>query len=589
MEILHGIGVTPGYAIGEAFVFEREDVLVRGRFVGADEIEKEVKRFEGSVTKVTQEIDEMRERVRGDLGENASSIFESYRWIAADPVFKDEVIRRIRNNRFTAEYSVDRSFNRLIRRLASIQNPYMRQRVGDIEDLEKRFLAALSGERTISVGQVDRPVVIVGHDLTPSQLATMDRTRVLGIATDVGGRTSHVAIMARDYGIPAVVGLETAGLDVTAGDTIVVDGTRGFVIIDPDEDTLDKYRNLEQQFIGYEIELAKKSQARIATQDGVQVSVLANMEFPEEIDAVLENGADGVGLFRTEFLYLAADRIPTEEEHTRVYRSVAEKMGGKPLVIRTFDLGADKLTSQDAKEFGRERNPALGLRGVRLYRVRPEAFRSQAAAIYRASAYGAVQLMVPMVSTLEDVVWVKERCQEVQQDLARRGEKFNPDMPVGAMIETPAAVIVAEIIAGQVSFFSIGTNDLVQYTLAVDRANERVAQDFEPLNPSVVRMIQQVLKVAAEQKIPAAMCGEMAGDVAVVALLLGLGLRNFSVSPSSIPEIKAVLGDMTVKRAEEVAGEVLKLRAIQDIRSYMETVNKELVPEMLRRGLGRYR
>ncbi|MBN1809974.1 MAG: phosphoenolpyruvate--protein phosphotransferase [Planctomycetes bacterium] len=583
MEILKGIGVTPGYATGEAFVFEREDVLVRGRFVRAEEVEREVERFQAAVKSVSDEIEEMRERVRGDLGDNVSRIFESYRWIVDDPVFKEEVERRVRNNRFTAEYSVDRSFKRLIRRLQNIPNPYMRQRIVDIEDLEKRFLSALSGARSEASGRLDRPVVVVGHDLSPAQLAGMDRRKILGIATDVGGRTSHTAIMARDYGIPAVVGLETAGLDVTAGDKVIVDGSRGLLIIDPDEGTLDRYRTLEQEYIGFEVELAKKSQAKVATKDGVGVSVFANMEFPEEIDVVLESGADGVGLFRTEFLYLAADRPPTEDEHATVYIEVAKGLGEKPVVVRTFDLGADKLMKADSAEMGSERNPALGLRGIRLYRVRPEVFRSQVAAIYRASAHGNVKMMVPMVTSVEDVRWVRERCWEVQQELKRRGEWFNPEMPVGVMVETPAAIMVADLIAREVDFFSIGTNDLVQYTLAVDRSNERVAQEFEPLNLSVLRMVDRIIRLGKDKNVPVAMCGEMAGDVNLVMLLLGMGLREFSVSPSSIPEVKAVLVELDAAKAEDVMREALHLHTLQEIRLFIEGANRDLMPEMFRR------
>ncbi|HHN46625.1 MAG TPA: phosphoenolpyruvate--protein phosphotransferase [Planctomycetes bacterium] len=589
MEILKGIGVTPGYAIGEAFVFEREDVLVRGRFVKEGDTEDEIARFETAVSKVTGEIDEMRDRVRGDLGDGVSGIFESYRWIVADPSFKDEVIGRIRNNRFTAEYSVDRSFKRLIRRLSTVKNPYMRQRVVDIEDLEKRFLAALSGERSQSLAGFERPVIVVGHDIAPALLASMDRRKILGIATDVGGRTSHTAIMARDYGIPAVVGLETAGLDVSAGDRVIVDGTRGLLIIDPDEGAVARYRGLEEEFIGFEVELAKKSRVRIATSDGVPVEVLANMEFPEELDVVIDNGADGVGLFRTEFLYLASDDVPSEDEHVEVYVSIVKRLSGKPFTVRTFDLGADKLMSSDMADWSRERNPALGLRGVRLYRVRPEAFRSQVAAIYRASAHGEISLMVPMVNSVEDVRWVRERCLEVQQDLKRRGEWFNPEMPVGVMMETPAAVMSADLIAREVNFFSIGTNDLVQYALAVDRSNERVAQEFEPLNPAVLRFVRRVIEVAAEYNIPVAMCGEMAGDVMLAPLLLGLGLRSFSVSPATVPELKAVLSALTLDRVSAVAAEAMRLHTIQEIRLFIDDAVKNLVPDVFRRGQAKFR
>lgn len=603
MEILKGIGVSPGYAIGEAVIFEREEALIQGRFVPPEEVDAEVERFERAVNTVKGNVERIRNEVRDDLGEGVSAIFESHRWVLDDAAFREGVFKRIRNNRFTAEYAVDRAFKRFIRRLRALPDVHFSQRAQDLEDLEKQIISALAGSRACALAELSRPMVIVSRDLPPSQLACLDKKMVLGIATDFGGRTSHTAILARDYGIPAVVGLETCTVDVAIGDTVIVDGSRGLLVVAPDDKTLERYRAIEAEFVDFEQKLHERSRERVATSDGVSVSVFANIEFPEELDSVVESGADGVGLFRTEFLFLSANRVPSEEEHAEVYTKVAETLAGKPVVIRSFDLGADKLLSGEVQprsgistarvftsvDGTKERNPALGLRGVRLYRAYPEVFRSQLAAIYRASAHGDVRLLVPMVSVVEEVRWVKEMCQETQRELRRREVPFNPEMPVGIMVETPAAAMAVDIFASEVDFVSIGTNDLIQYTLAVDRSNERVAPAFQPLNPSVLRLIRGIIEAGRDAGIGVAMCGEMAGEWALGVLLLGMGLRLFSVPPGAVPEMKSLLPGVSVAEAEEAANEVLRMRDPLDAMAYLERVNRRLFPELFRHAVGRGR
>ncbi|MHC4247657.1 MAG: phosphoenolpyruvate--protein phosphotransferase [Planctomycetota bacterium] len=574
MEILQGIAASPGYAIGKAVVFDREDVPVRKGFISEDQVESEVARFIEAVERAKTDIQGLQERMSTEVGEGAAAIFGAHLWMLSDRSLRKEVLSRIENNRFTAEYAVDRAVQKYVKRLRALGDSYLAQRVPDLEDVERRVLTILQGTRHPEIGREPGPVVVVAHSLSPSQTVSFDRSKVLGIATDVGGRTAHAALLARDLGIPAVVGVETASSDVGPGETVIVDGQRGVLIIGPDERTIAKYREWEQAYIGYERRLTEESHLPAKTRDDVLVSVFGNIEFPEEIPSVVEHGAEGIGLYRTEFLFLRSGKMPTEQDHLEAYEAALSFLEGKPILIRTLDIGADKVGVGGTGEL--ERNPFLGCRSIRLCQVHPEIFRTQLRAILRVSGKGNVKCMLPMITTPEEVRWAKGVLDEVRDELESEGVPFNPDLEMGIMIEVPAAALMADALALEADFFSIGTNDLIQYTLAVDRTNEHVASLFTPAEPAVLRLIQMVIDAASRRGIPISMCGAMASDPVFVVLLLGMGLRAFSVAPMQAPQVKKMIRSVSVKEAKALAADILGLQSKAEVLSVLERETRDL-------------
>ncbi len=567
METLKGIAASSGYALGPAVVLEHEDLLVRKRFVAASEVEAETERFTLAVEQAKRDIQALQERMSREVGEGAAAIFGAHLWVLSDQALREEVLHRIRINRFTAEYAMDRGLAKYIKRLRALDDTYLEGRVQDLEDVERRVLTILQGSGHPEIEETSAPVVIVARSLSPSQTASFDRSKVLGIATDVGGRTGHAAILARDLGIPAVVGLKTASSDVGHGETVIVDGQSGILIIAPDEPTMSKYRERETAFIGYERRLTEKSHLPAETRDGTHIEVFGNIEFPEEIPSVVAHGAEGIGLYRTEFLFLRSGKMPTEGEHLEAYRQTLGFLEGKPILIRTLDIGADKLPTGPLHP---ERNPFLGCRSIRLCQEHPEIFRTQLRAILQVSAEGNVKCMLPMISTPEELAWAKGVVEEVKQELAGEGLPFNQRMEVGIMIEVPAAALTTERLARDADFLSLGTNDLIQYTLAVDRTNERVAGLFTPAEPSVLRLIQMVIDGAARSRKPLSMCGEMAGNPRYVVLLLGMGLKAFSVAPQAAPSIKSIIRSVSMDEAEELARDVRALQTRSEVDHYLQ-------------------
>ncbi len=576
MEILQGVAASPGYAIGKAVVFDREDVPVRKGFVSEDQVESEVARFIEAVEQAKADIQDLQERMSSEVGEGAAAIFGAHLWMLSDRSLRKEVLNRIEKNRFSAEYAVDRAVQKYVKRLRALGDSYLAQRVPDLEDVERRVLTILQGTRRSDIEKVSGPVVVVAHSLSPSQTVSFDRSKVLGIATDVGGRTAHAALLARDLGIPAVVGLEAASSDVGPGETVIVDGQRGVLIIAPDERTMAKYREWEQAYIGYERRLTEESHLPAKTRDDVLVSVFGNIEFPEEIPSVVEHGAEGIGLYRTEFLFLRSGRMPTEQDHLEAYEAALRFLEGKPILIRTLDIGADKVGMGAGEQ---EKNPFLGCRSIRLCRVHPEIFRTQLRAILRVSSEGNVKCMLPMITSPEELRWAKDILNEVRDELTREGVPFNPNIEVGIMIEVPAAALMADVLAQEVDFFSIGTNDLIQYTLAVDRTNEHVASLFTPAEPAVLKLVQMVIDAAARQGIPVSMCGAMASDPFFVVLLLGMGLRAFSVAPMQAPQVKKLIRSVSVADAKLLAADVLGLRTKAEVQSMLSSRTREMGAE----------
>jgi len=555
MVILKGIAASPGFAIGRAAVMQREDVPVRERFVRPERVEGEVDRFNAAVERSKSDIQLLQERMSREVGSGSAAIFGAHLWVLSDRTLHKEVLRRIRNNRFSAEYAIDRALQKYVTRLRALDDPYLHQRVQDLEDIERRLLDTLRGAGGSEIDESPEPVVVVAHSLSPSQTASFDRSKVMGIATDVGGRTAHAAILARDLGIPAVVGLEVASADVDPGEMVIVDGQRGVLVISPDERTLEKYRKLTTEYQGYEEQLTAESHLPAETKDGERVSVFGNIEFPEEIPSVVEHGAEGIGLYRTEFLFLREGKMPKEKEHIEAYEAALRFLGGRPIQIRTVDLGADKVMSSSLAS--QERNPFLGCRSVRLFQMSPEIFKTQVRAILRVATEGNVKCMFPMITNVAELKWAKAVIEEVKGELRAEGIAFAENLEIGIMIEVPAAAMMADTLAREVSFFSIGTNDLVQYTLAVDRTNERVAHLYTPAEPAVLRLIKNVIDAGERNGVSVSMCGEMAGDPQFVPLLLGMGLRSLSVAPALAAQIKKLIRTVSIDEARGLAERVL--------------------------------
>ncbi len=579
MEVRRGIAVSPGVAIGPAFVLEAEDIRIPRRFIHPEEVEAEMERFSRAVESAEEEIRNFRDRLSEEIGGEISGIFEAHLRLLRDPALLEGVEILIREKSFTPEHSVSRVFNRYARRIQGMEDVYLRERVTDLHDIERRLLRSLVGEKREELRSLSEPVVLVARDLTPSETADLDRGRVLGFATDGGGQTSHTAIVARALQIPAVVGLRTLTADIGGGDLLIIDGTRGVVVIAPDEEMLEEYRRRQASYREHEAALtAEIHELPSETKDGVAVGLMANIEFPEEIPASLGYGAEGIGLYRTEFLYLAQMRAPTEEEHFEAYLKALSLLERRPIVIRTLDLGADKFPAE-AGGF-QERNPILGCRSLRFCFRNMHLFRTQLRALLRASAFGDVRILFPMVASVEELRRAKMITWELMDELEREGVDYNRALPMGAMVEVPAAALSADILAQEADFLSIGTNDLIQFTLAVDRGNENVASLYNPAHAAVIRLLKMVLEAGERSGTEVAMCGEMSGDVVFTVLLLGLGLRTFSITPVLIPEVKRVIRSVSVSEAEEVAEKVLNMTDPAETITYLTDFTSRVAPDV---------
>jgi len=580
MEIKRGIPVSPGVAIGPALVLDTELFRIPHRSVGKDGVKEEVTRLHQALSAAAAEAREHQEAITEKLGRQYGAIFGAHALMIEDPTLAGEIESLIRDHGNAAEYAVSRVMRRHAKALESLNQGNFASRASDLFDLEKRILRKLLGHRREQIQHLTEPVIVLAHDLTPSETAALDPTKVFAFATEAGGRASHTAIMAGALEIPAVVGLGKFVIDVSGGDQVIVDGNRGVLILNPDEETLEHYEQTRSSFRTFETKLGELRDLPAETRDGVRIPLLGNIEFPQEAVHCTERGADGVGLYRTEFLYLGKQSDPTESEHLDAYLTVLRALPSRPVVIRTLDLGADKfsISSEPAAE---ERNPFLGLRSVRLCLRNLTLFKTQMRAILRASAFGDVRIMFPMVSTLLELRHCKMILAEVKEDLEEEGIDFNRKMPVGTMIEVPAAAVLAEFLAREVNFFSIGTNDLIQYTLAADRTNENVASLYSAGDPAVIRLIDQVIKAAAKHTIDVNVCGEMSGEPIYTMLLLGLGLRQLSVTPHNIPEIKKIIRSVSIPEAVVVAQEVLRMETARDVNNYLREQTRRILPEVV--------
>jgi phosphotransferase system enzyme I (PtsI) len=562
-------------------VLDSEDYRIPRRFVTDKEIEGETERFKQAVKAAESEISNLKQDVLRKAGTEVVPIFEAHLRMLLDRQMHDDVISHIRNSGFTAEYAVSKVFRLYTKNMKSVKDPFFAERVVDLFDIQKRLQRTLLGAQREDLSHLSEEVVLVAHELTPSQIALLDRTKVLGIVLDGGGRTSHTSIMARAMAIPCVVGLETISADVSGGQTVVIDGNRGIVIVEPDEATLRKYQDAEGKYHDFSLSLLKYRHLSAKTTDGVKINLLANIEFPWEIKGAIENGASGIGLYRTEFLFAEECKGVSEEEHYRTYKKAMEEVDGRELVIRTLDVGADKFTDARSAERSQEKNPFLGCRSIRLCLENPDVFKAQLRAILRASALGNnLKIMFPMISSLEELQQAKLILADTRESLEKDGIAYNKNMQTGIMIEIPSAAIIADLLAPEVNFFSIGTNDLIQYALAVDRGNERVATLYKPAHPAILRLIDRVVKAGKKAGIKVAMCGEMSGDIMFTILLVGMGLQDLSTAPSVIPEIKQVIRSISAKEAKQIARRALKFQTAEEAIDYLIEKTRKILPEV---------
>ncbi len=565
-------------AIGEALVVDNEGFRIPRRFVARDAVEHELERLGQAIDAAGAEIQGNRDAVALELGEEYAAIFSAHLQMLRDPKLRQELDELIRDRHYSPEYAVSRALRRYAKVFQSLQHTYLVERANDIFDIEKRLLRNLLGRRREELGQLISPVLVLAHNLTPSETANLNRDFVRGFATEIGGPGSHTAIVAEGLEIPAVVGTGPFLVDVSGGDMVIIDGDQGLVILQPDEETVARYRHEVEQRRTRTAKLETLRELPAETADGVRIELMGNIEFPHEVTHCTERGADGIGLYRTEFLYLGADVDPTEEVHYEAYASVVEAMHGKPVVVRTLDLGSDKIPTR--QEVDPARNPFLGLRSIRLSLKDLPLFRIQLRAILRASVLGDLRIMFPLVSTLTELRQAKMVLADAMEDLEEQGVPFNRNMAVGMMVEVPAAVMMIEHFVEEVDFISIGTNDLIQYTLAVDRSNKDVAGLYNASDPSVLKLIDMALKAAHKANVPANVCGQMSGGAMYTMLLLGMGLRRFSVPPSAIPEIKKVCRTVTISQCEAVARRVMTMENAQNIKSYLREELKRILPEL---------
>ena len=560
----HGAGVSPGIAQGAIHVV-RDDLNDVARYrIEPAQIANEIGRFETALIQTRTQILEMQQKIAESIGAKDAGIFDAHLLVVEDRTLIDEVLRKLEADLCNVEWVFQEVATNYAETLSKIDDPYLRERALDIEDVTRRVIRNLQGKAPKAFLTLTEPHILVAHNLTPSDTATMNRERVLGIATDLGSRTSHTAIMARSLNIPAIVGLHNATEKLETGQHVLLDGTDGLLIVDPTPETFARYGELESKRVQITQKLAELRQTKSTTRDGRHIVLSANIELPGDVDAVAANGAEGIGLYRTEFLYLNRTTLPTEDEQYETYRKVAERVSPDPLIIRTFDLGGDKL-APGAADVGDELNPFLGWRAIRFCLENIDIFKTQLRAILRASAVGNVKIMFPMISGVGELRRALSVLAECKEELRRIGSTFSDTTEVGAMIEIPSAAISADILAREVDFFSIGTNDLIQYAIAVDRMNERIAHLYEPTHPAVLRLLKMIADAARANDIWVGVCGEMAGDIALTPLLLGLGMDELSAGATLVPRVKRAVQSLTIPECRQLVDEALELEMPSEI------------------------
>ena len=576
-----GIPASPGIVIGPAHVLTQEGQVSTRLLYTQQEVAEELARFNHAVDQTEDELSRLKQEIAGDMKEHAH-ILELHLLILRDRMLLLETQKLIKEQNFNAERALYQAFLKIKDVFQRIGDKHIRGRIQDVEAVYRRLLGHLTGRGHTKSFEFPEPVIIVARDLSPAETTQMSSTQVMGFITERGGKTSHTAIIAHALEIPAVVGMDSATLEIESGELVIVNGLTGRVIINPDETVQHSYRVRKEEFEHFKMEVTQGSSLPAVTNDGHPNRVLANIELPEEVALAQKYGADGVGLYRTEFLYLRRRQLPSEEELFQHYRQAVEAMPSREVTIRTLDIGGDKFLSP--LEYAPEMNPALGLRAIRFCLKEQKIFRTQLKAILRASAFGKVRIMFPLISSPRELREARVLLESVKEDLAREGVAFDGQLPVGAMIEVPAAVTLADLLVREADFFSIGTNDLIQYALAIDRGNKSVADMYEPLHPAVMRMVRDVVEVSRRAGIRVAMCGEMAGDPLYIPVLLGLGVEELSMNPTSIPVVKRVIRMTSLQEAREIARQSLTLATVEEVNDYVSREMDLRFPDIFRFG-----
>ncbi|MGG3938483.1 phosphoenolpyruvate--protein phosphotransferase [Anoxybacillus kestanbolensis] len=566
MKRLQGIAASNGIAIAKAYRLEHPDLTVEKQTI--ENPAEQVSRFQQALAKAKEELEVIQAHALKELGEDKAAIFSAHLLVLSDPELVQAVEQKIEQERVNAEFALHEVASMFIAMFEAMDNEYMKERAADIRDVTKRVLAHLLGVTISNPSMITEEVIIVAEDLTPSDTAQLNRKYAKGFTTDIGGRTSHSAIMARSMEIPAVVGTKEATATIQNGDIVIIDGLDGEVIVNPTEETIAEYERKRAAFAAQKAEWAKLVHEQTTTKDGHHVELAANIGTPNDVEGVLANGAEGIGLYRTEFLYMGRNELPTEEEQFEAYKTVLEKMEGKPVVVRTLDIGGDKELPY--LDLPKEMNPFLGFRAVRLCLDMQDMFRTQLRALLRASVYGNLKIMFPMIATVDEFRQAKAVLLEEKEKLVAEGVAVSDHIEVGMMVEIPAAAVLADQFAKEVDFFSIGTNDLIQYTMAADRMNERVSYLYQPYNPAILRLIYNVIEAAHKEGKWVGMCGEMAGEELAVPILLAFGLDEFSMSATSILRVRSQLKKLSKQEAERVKDHILSLATAEEVVRFVK-------------------
>ncbi|QNO13979.1 phosphoenolpyruvate--protein phosphotransferase [Alkalicella caledoniensis] len=566
--VLKGIGASKGISMAPVLLLKEEEMVIPDNIIQDEETE--IQRFHQAVEKSKGQLEKIKVLAQQKMGKEKAEIFQAHLLVLSDPELVNTVENAIKSEKKNAEVILDRTIKSFVQIFESMDNEYMKERAADIKDVGGRLLKNLLGIEMVNITQLDEEVIIVAHDLAPSDTAQMDKEKVLGFVTDIGGRTSHTAIMARSLEIPAVVGLGTVTKTISNSDYVIINGETGEVLVNPTEDVKNQYKEEQRKYLEYRAKLMELKDKNTATKDGKHVELGANIGTPNDLKGVLNNGAEGIGLYRTEFLYMDRTSLPTEEEQFEAYKTVLEGMEGKPVVIRTLDIGGDKEIPY--LNLPKEMNPFLGYRALRICLDKTDIFKTQLRALLRASVYGNLKIMYPMVSGITEVRQANAIMDEVRKNLEAEGIAYSKDFEVGIMIEIPTAALTSDILAKEVDFFSIGTNDLIQYSTAVDRMNQNIAHLYTPYHPGVLRMIKMVIENGHKEGIWTGMCGEAAGELPLIPLLLGLGLDEFSMSATSILPARELISTLTKEKAQEIVEKAMSLATAEEVEEYLKSV-----------------
>jgi len=563
---MKGIGVSPGIVIGKALLKEEKNIIIEKKEITS--YEAEIKRFKTAMENSKCEIQDIYNKVLKNIGEEEATIFEAHLMILEDPEMLDQIEKNIEDNKVNAEWALKEVSEMFIAMFDAMDNEYMKERAADIKDATSRLMKKLLNIEEVNFGELANEVVIVARDLTPSDTSQIDKKKVLGFITEIGGRTSHSAIMARTLEIPAIVAVKDITSKVKNGDLIVFDGEEGLLYVNPEEKIVKLYEEKKAEYNRSQKELSLLIGEKSITKDGVRVELAANIGTPKDLESVMSNDAEGIGLFRSEFLYMDRKTAPTEEEQYVAYKEVAEKMNNKPVVIRTLDVGGDK--ELDYLNLPKEMNPFLGYRAIRVCLDKVDLFKTQLRAILRASAFGNIKIMFPMISSIEELRAAKTIVEQVKNELHKENIAFNKELEVGIMVEIPAAAIISDLLAKEVDFFSIGTNDLIQYTTAVDRMNEKISHLYNPFHPALLRLVKMVIDNAHKENKWVGMCGEVAGDPKLIPILIGMGLDEFSMSPISILRARGIIRNISQEKMKDLAGQVVNLPTAKEVEKFIE-------------------